>query len=43
MGDLKSVMVEHLRQLAHARLERMRGRPGLVGALVNGVLSLIHI
>ncbi|MBM7115326.1 DUF4912 domain-containing protein [Archangium primigenium] len=40
MGDLKSVMVEHLRQLAHARLERMRGRPGLVGVLVEGVSRL---
>jgi hypothetical protein len=44
MADLKSVMVEHLRQLAHAHLGRARGSrqapPGLLRTLVRGVRGL---
>jgi|GEM_PF-339081 len=40
MADLKSVMVEHLRQLAHTHLGRVKGRRGLLGALVRGVSGL---
>ncbi|ATB26748.1 DUF4912 domain-containing protein [Melittangium boletus] len=42
MADLKSVMVEHLRQLAHTHLERGKGRPGLLGAIVRGVSGLVR-
>ena len=44
MADLKSVVVEHLRQLAHAHLGRSRvpreAPPGLLGTLVRGVRGL---